>query len=369
MPYLLPPLLLSLIALLPLLRATHHRGIPANPAAEQRALIAAWRANDDSAQQGERDYRLYHELRALRTGSAPAAARLPPWVYPFTLFAVALAIICWQQVDRNSDRWYELQRQLAPALARSQYLGDIEHVPQESLSIYCQALQARINRRDPVQLNTLGRCYTRNNQFPLAAQIYARARSLAPDDAAIALSYAQTTLFAHPERPMPADIETILRAQSTNPLAKILLAAGYTQSGKTDLAAPLWTELRRDLSPEHPLYHLIPPTKGEKAAAAPTITVQIAASTLADLPDNARLYISASLPGEKMPLAVRALAPAARQSVQLTDRDSMTGESITQHPQLTYRAVLSADGNASGTHLSEAEATAAGDAVVSLELH
>ena len=253
MPYLLPPLLLTLLALLPLLRAAHRRYAPADPAAEQRALIAAWRTADDPAGQDERDYRLYHELKALRAGKTPTAARLPPWFYPFALFAVATAVALWQQADRNGDRWYHLQQQLAPALLRSQYLGDIERVPQESLAIYCQALQARIDRRDPAQLGTLARCYSRNEQYPPAAQIYARAHSLAPDDAAIALDYAQTTLFAHPDKPMPADIEAILRAQSANPLAKVLLAAGYTQSGKADLVAPLWTELRRDLAPDHPL--------------------------------------------------------------------------------------------------------------------
>ena len=369
MPYLLPPLLLTLLALLPLLRAAHRRSAPTDPAAEQRALIAAWRAADDPAGQDERDYRLYHELKALRAGKTPTATRLPPWFYPFALFAVATAVALWQQADRNGDRWHNLQQQLAPALLRSQYLGDIERVPQESLAIYCQALQARIDRRDPAQLGTLARCYSRNEQYPPAAQIYARAHSLAPDDAAIALDYAQTTLFAHPDKPMPADIEAILRAQSANPLAKVLLAAGYTQSGKADLAAPLWAELRRDLAPDHPLYRLIPPAAdGKVVAAAPTITVHIAADTLATLPDKARLYVSASLPGEKMPLAVRALAPAARQSIELTDRDSMTGESISQHPQLTYRAILSADGNVSGTRVAEAETTAAGDAAVILEL-
>mgnify|MGYP000379502326 CR=1 FL=1 len=54
MPYLLPPFLLTLLALLPLLRAAHRRYAPADPAAEQRALIAAWRTADDPAGQDER---------------------------------------------------------------------------------------------------------------------------------------------------------------------------------------------------------------------------------------------------------------------------------------------------------------------------
>ena len=371
MPYLLPPLLLTLLALLPLLRAAHRRYAPADPAAEQRALIAAWRTADDPAGQDERDYRLYHELKALRAGKAAPAARPPRWHIPAMLLASACALLLWQLADHaNSRRWHDLTRELAPVLLRSQYLGEIAQIPAESLTIYCQALQQRIDRSDPQQLATLARCYNRDNQYPIAADIYARARKLAPNDAALALDYAQTSLFAHPDRPMPPDIETILRAQSgQNPLAKILLAAGYTQSGKADLAAPLWAELRRDLAPDHPLYRLIPPVADSKAAAAaPTITVHIAADTLAALPDKARLYVSASLPGEKMPLAVRALAPAARQSIELTDRDSMTGESISQHPQLTYRAILSADGNVSGTRVAEAETTAAGDAAVILEL-
>jgi len=78
--------------------------------------------------------------------------------------------------------------------------------------------------------------------------------------------------------------------------------------------------------------------------------------------------VSASLPGERMPLAVRATAPALTQTLQLTDRDSMTGESLGSRPQLTYRAILSADGNVSGARLAEKERTASGNATLTLEL-
>ena len=374
MPYLLPPLLLTLLALLPLLRAAHRRHAPADPAAEQRALIAAWREQNtaDPANQDEHDYRLYHALKNLRDGKAAHAARPPRWHIPAMLLASAAALLLWQLADHaNSRRWYELTRELAPVLLRSQYLGEIAQIPAESLTIYCQALQQRIDRNDPQQLATLARCYNRDNQYPIAADIYARARKLAPNDAALALDYAQTSLFAHPDRPMPPDIETILRAQSgQNPLAKILLAAGYTQSGKKNLAAPLWGELRRELAPDHPLYRLIPADgdTAEPAANAPTITVHIHPDTLASLPPTARLYVSASLPGERMPLAVRATAPALTQTLQLTDRDSMTGESLGSRPQLTYRAILSADGNVSGQRLAEKEHTASGNATLTLEL-
>ena len=176
------------------------------------------------------------------------------------LLASACALLLWQLADHaNSRRWHDLTAQLAPVLLRSQYLGEIAQIPAESLTIYCQALQQRIDRSDPQQLATLARCYNRDNQYPIAADIYARARKLAPNDAALALDYAQTRLFAHPGEAMPADVETILRRQSSqNPLAKILLAAGYTQSDKKDLATPLWAELRRELAPDHPLYRLIP---------------------------------------------------------------------------------------------------------------
>ena len=374
MPYLLPPFLLTLLALLPLLRAAHRRYAPADPAAEQRALIAAWREQSaaDPTSQDEHDYRLYHALKNLRAGKAAPAARPPRWHIPAMLLASAAALLLWQLADHaNSRRWYELTRELAPVLLRSQYLGEIAQIPAESLTIYCQALQQRIDRSDPQQLATLARCYNRDNQYPIAADIYARARKLAPNDAALALDYAQTRLFAQPDRPMPADVETILRAQSgQNPLAKILLAAGYTQSGKKNLAAPLWGELRRELAPEHPLYRLIPADSdnGEAAAHAPTITVHIHPDTLATLPASARLYVSASLPGERMPIAVRATTPALTQTLQLTDRDSMTGESLAAHPQLTYRAILSADGNVSGQRLAEKEHTASGDATLTLEL-
>ena len=376
MNYYLPPLLLTLASLTPLLRARqrHTAANTADNRNEQRALIAAWREQNsaDPANQDEHDYRLYHALKNLRAGKAAPAARAPRWHIPAMLLASACALLLWQLADHaNSRRWHDLTAQLAPVLLRSQYLGEIEQIPAESLTIYCQALQQRIDRNDPQQLATLARCYARDNQYPIAADIYARARKLAPNDAALALDYAQTRLFAQPDRPMPPDIETILRAQSgQNPLAKILLAAGYTQSGKKNLAAPLWGELRRELAPEHPLYRLIPADgdTAEPAINAPTITVHIHPDILASLPPTARLYVSASLPGERMPLAVRATAPALTQTLQLTDRDSMTGESLGSRPQLTYRAILSADGNVSGARLAEKQATARGDASISLEL-
>ena len=376
MNYYLPPLLLTLAALTPLLRARHSRAAPtaSDNRAEQRALIATWREQSaaDPANQDEHDYRLYHALKNLRAGKAAPATRPPRWHIPAMLLASAAALLLWQLADHaNSRRWHDLTAQLAPVLLRSQYLGEIEQIPAESLTIYCQALQQRIDRNDPQQLATLARCYARDNQYPIAADIYTRAYKLAPNDTALALDYAQTHLFAHPDRPMPADVETILRSQSSqNPLAKILLAAGYTQSGKKNLAAPLWDELRRELAPDHPLYRLIPAAGDTPAAsaAAPTITVHIHPDTLASLPPTARLYVSASLPGERMPLAVRATAPALTQTLQLTDRDSMTGESLGARPQLTYRAILSADGNVSGERLAEKERTASGDATLSFDL-
>ena len=376
MNYYLPPLLLTLAALTPLLRARHSRAAPtaSDNRAEQRALIATWREQSaaDPANQDEHDYRFYHALKNLRAGKAAPAARAPRWHIPAMLLASACALLLWQLTDHaNSRRWHDLTSQLAPVLLRSQYLGEIEQIPAESLIIYCQALQQRIDRSDAQQLATLARCYNRDNQYPVAADIYARARKLAPNDTALALDYAQTSLFAHPDRPMPPDVETILRSQSSqNPLAKILLAAGYTQSGKKNLAAPLWGELRRELAPDHPLYRLIPADgdTAEPAANAPTITVHIHPDTLASLPPTARLYVSASLPGERMPLAVRATAPALTQTLQLTDRDSMTGESLGARPQLTYRAILSADGNVSGERLAEKERTASGDATLSFDL-
>ena len=376
MNYYLPPLLLTLAALAPLLRARHSRAAPtaSDNRAEQRALIATWREQSaaDPANQDEHDYRLYHALKNLRAGKAAPTTRPPRWHIPAMLLASAAALLLWQLADHaNSRRWHDLTAQLAPVLLRSQYLGEIEQIPAESLTIYCQALQQRIDRSDAQQLATLARCYARDNQYPIAADIYTRAYKLAPNDTALALDYAQTRLFAHPDQPMPADVETILRTQSgQNPLAKILLAAGYTQSNKKNLAAPLWDELRRELAPDHPLYRLIPAAGDTPAAsaAAPTITVHIHPDTLASLPPTARLYISASLPGERMPLAVRATAPALTQTLQLTDRDSMTGESLGARPQLTYRAILSADGNVSGERLAEKERTASGDATLSFDL-
>ena len=81
MNYYLPPLLLTLAALTPLLRARqrHTAANTADNRNEQRALIAAWREQNtaDPANQDEHDYRLYHALKNLRDGKAARAARPP----------------------------------------------------------------------------------------------------------------------------------------------------------------------------------------------------------------------------------------------------------------------------------------------------
>ena len=289
------------------------------------------------------------------------------------LLASAAALLLWQLADHaNSRRWHDLTAQLAPVLLRSQYLGEIAQIPAESLTIYCQALQQRIDRSDPQQLATLARCYNRDNQYPIAADIYARARKLAPNDAALRPRLRPNQPLCPPRPPHAAGHRNHpARTKRAESARQILLAAGYTQSGKKNLAAPLWGELRRELAPEHPLYRLIPAdndTPSANTANAPTITVHIHPDTLASLPPTARLYVSASLPGERMPLAVRATAPALTQTLQLTDRDSMTGESLGSRPQLTYRAILSADGNVSGARLAEKEHTASGNATLSFDL-
>ena len=171
MNYYLPPLLLTLAALAPLLRASLRRPAapPADNQSEQRALIAAWREQSaaDPANQDEHDYRLYHALKNLRAGKAAPAARAPRWHIPAMLLASTCALLLWQLADHaNSRRWHDLTAQLAPVLQRSQYLGDIENIPAESLAIYCQALQQRIDRDDAGQLATLARCYAPASAIP-----------------------------------------------------------------------------------------------------------------------------------------------------------------------------------------------------------
>ena len=76
MNYYLPPLLLTLAALTPLLRARqrHTAANTADNRNEQRALIAAWREQNtaDPANQDEHDYRLYHALKNRRARTALA---------------------------------------------------------------------------------------------------------------------------------------------------------------------------------------------------------------------------------------------------------------------------------------------------------
>lgn len=365
MMFYLPAILLSLAVLAVLIVSANRSSHQVNPVCkvqEQKTLIRIYRQQLTACpeQKSELDYQLYHALKALQAQEQPLSRRLPLWCYPALALVISAVFFLWKiHAGEPFYAWQQYIKPLQPALLRSQYLNDFSALAHENPLLYCQALQQRIDRRERRQLNALGYCYSAYKDYPAAAEVYARLYHLFPDDREAAFNYAQTSLFARPNQGMSAKTEHILQAQAdTNPYAKILLAAGYTQSGKAAQAKILWAQLRHELTPEHPLYHLIPPTQlPATSAESPLITVTIAPDLLKNLPADARLFITAAEPGARIPLAARSLPPQARQTVQFSDRDSMTGRVFSDYKRLTYRAILSASAKVSGKRLAETETT------------
>lgn len=375
-------ILFGLAALLYLLAANRAAPNPAHDA-EIAALIAEHDAQtfDNEDERAQQEYHLYHAIRHLRRHTH-SHTRLPLWTWVLAPLLLALATWLWYVPlgGHIAHRWLELDGKLAPSLARSLHLGELpQNIETQAMHTYCQALQTRIDRQDPEQLDTLGQCYAAYGNHANAEETYRRLLHLAPDNDHAALQYAQAALFANPDRAMGADVEAILtRLYQKNPadtLTGILLATAHTRAGAHDKALPVWRQLQRDTAKDHPLYPVIDSTAAQLAAknahpadsasektadpptpadsAARSLTVIIPEPLLATLPDGAQLFVSLTPKDSPMPLAVQKLVPQPEQRITFRAQDSMTGADYLKRPDLAVRAFLSADGSVSGARLGE----------------
>ncbi|MDO5091325.1 MAG: hypothetical protein Q4D61_07230 [Cardiobacteriaceae bacterium] len=365
------------LAVLLILFAAARRAPAANIAADD-ADIAALIAEHDAqtfASDDERhdaEHRLYHAIRHIeqQRQRAQRMPLLPVILAPLLLFAASW--LWYAQLGGNfALHWQQLTDKLAPALTRSQHLGDLpQTLDEQALHTYCQALQSRIERTDREQLQTLGSCYSQYGNHAAALSVYQRLLHLAPDDNRTALQYAQASLFAHPDQPMRADVEAILtRLYRDNPddtLTGILLATAYTRAGERDKALPVWQQLKNRTAADHPFHDLIkrseaqlaaqsddtenPPSEGIRERPA---TIVIPPARLATLPDSAQLFVMLSGADNPVPLAVQKLDPRERQTVRFTRDHSMSGSPFLDRDDLILRAFISADGSASGEKLGD----------------
>lgn len=395
---------------------------------EARRLIAQYQEHSDADKdpqgQSERDYRLYQELAALLgKGNSGAQGKLSGIMYLLVPACFCLAIMAWQlRGGAEMQRWQGLYRSIGAEIAQHKIYGKSlldqaafrqninqqvnssgffpagsSHTP---LLVYCQALQRQLDRSDIIQLDALGHCYSELGLFELAAPVYDRIDHLQPDATNHILAWVQAKTLANPEQPPAPEVmqklHKLLAVEPDNSLALLFLASAYQQHQQMDKALPLWQQLLTLLPQDDPLYPAIrqaadkarqqldsssasqeqnissdnPHTQNQANASANksyAISVSIAPEILAQLPATARLFVIIAPAGQKMPLAVKMLPPQAAQDINISDADSMAGASLSEHPQLVIRALLSPSGTV-GDNAAYLLETAADDSR-SIELH
>lgn len=370
-------ILFGLAVLLYLLAAKN--GAP-EPAPARDADIATLVAEHDAqtfasdAERAESEYRLYHAIRHIENRRGKAQ-RLPVALLALApLLLLGASWLWYGHLGGNfALHWQELSGKLAPALTRSQHLGELpQSLDEQAQHTYCQALQSRIDRQDRDQLDTLGRCYAQYGNHPAAADVYRHLMRLDPQNDHIALQYAQSSLFAHPDQAMSADVEAILtrlyRQNRQDTLTGILLATAYTRAGEREKALPLWQQLKADTDPNHPLYSLIDSTAAQLAVNADAtppapaatngiserpVTIRIPQTLLGRLPSGSQLFVMISSKDSPMPLAVEKLDPRDTQTIRFTREHSMSGATFLERDDLVIRAFISADGSVSGERFGD----------------
>lgn len=350
---------------------------------EIRALIHSFnqqRAQLDPQQTqrlDELEARLYHELQPLihPKTARPLLRLTKAHTTLLILITLTLSTAAWYYRGGYLVwQWQQLDNRLSDALTRSQYLDELpQNLPREALATYCLALQNRIDRQNPSQLDTLAQCLSEYGNYHGAREVYHVLYRQNPNDSDIALNYVQMTLFSQQGQPIDPEILTLLerlyRLDSQNHLAGILLASAYTQNKQTEQALTLWQQLLDTLPQNHPLYTLAQQTYHNLAQSSPnnnptlptntplTITVSIDPALLKTLPPQSQLYVLASPLDSRMPIAVKRLSPQVQQTLTLSDSDSMQGQSLSAHEHLTIRALISLDGQANGQTVAEQSQT------------
>lgn len=366
-------------------------------AMQAQALIEQHDQNtsDDPDRQAEKEARLYHELKAVLRHQTTTYTRLPLITIPIILLTISVALAFWYTHNgKDALRWESLSNALKSQIKQTQVYG-AEHYENPAFLkqintniatsgffntqkagnnqlLYCQALQRTLDRTDPIQLDALGKCYAELSLYELAEPVFDRLITLQPDDSRTILEWAQAKTLARPNQAVPQEVETKLQQltqkEPHNILARLFLASSYQQKGQATQAAPLWESLLQDIPKTDPLYPAIEQAALANAQTRPTtntshpnqfnITVHIPSQTLTTMGNNARLFILATEPNQRMPIAVKALPPATTITTTLTDQDTMTGGKLSDHPNLIIRAKLSPSGNAMDTESLEVQGTA-----------
>jgi cytochrome c-type biogenesis protein CcmH len=374
------------LLLLPLLRRSRVAAPDPSAAAvavyrdQKRALDAE--AADGVISGPERDVALQELSRRLGeevgdVAPAPRPRMRSAWIVALSLFVVIplAAVVLYLRLGTPEATTVAAA---APAAAPHE-MSDPKIVAMvEQLA---QKMQSRPD--DPQGWMLLARSYTAMRRFPEAADAYARATALVPDDAALLADYADALAMAQGRTLAGKPTELIERALAidpTNQKALALAATAALDAGNPDRSIGYWRRLQGQFAPGSEdarqvdtIIAEIDSQRGGKAVgkdtgrsamrSAPAAAPSAAASTGATIAGrvdiapalagkvalNDTVFIYARAPeGPRMPLAVLRI-PARELPKEFTLDDSMSmapGAKLSAAPAVVIEARVSKSGNA-----------------------
>lgn len=260
-------------------------------------------------------------------GDEARAAPLPLLWAPLLALALALALGGWWTLSgAHYQRWQELTAPLAQPLNRARYLGELPDWLDANPLVFCVALQERVNRQDPAELATLGRCYQRGALPALARPVYARLVQLEPNSGAHQLALAQLDLLGQ-QQPLDAAGEARLQKliaehPTEADAARLLLAAAYERAGRSAEALPLWQRLAPRLPAGSEMKRLV---EARLAAFRQTVKITVQPETLASQPANALLFLELRQGDKTLARRVLPLLPEQEALFEAGDFEPLPG--------------------------------------------
>lgn len=243
----------------------------------------------------------------------------------------------------------------------------------QSMDEAVEQLERRL-AREPGEVQgwlLLARSRTSQGRFELARDAYAKAHALAPEDADVAVDYAEAELRGAKDGRMPASarqrLQSVLAVQPGHQKALFLLGLDRLQAGAAAEAVALWERLLPLVEPEtaEVLRPQIEAARAEAGlpavepgvtaapARGPTVSirVELAPELATKLPTTAVLYVFArTSDGAGLPVAVKRIStPSLPVEVVLSDADGlMPTQKLSAQRNVVLLARLSLSGDAAG---------------------
>lgn len=243
----------------------------------------------------------------------------------------------------------------------------------QSLDEAIEQLERRL-AREPGETQgwlLLARSRMSQGRFDLARDAYAKAHALAPQDADIAVDYAEAELRSADDARMPESarqrLRAVLTAQPEQQKALFLLGLDRLQAGAAAEAVALWERLLPLVEPAtaDALRPQIDAARAQAGLPATEVSateasvqgpqlkvrVELDAKLGAQLPDTAVLYVFArTSDGAGLPVAVKRLAASGLPiEITLSDADGlMPTQKLSAQREVRLLARISMSGDAAG---------------------